>query len=276
MPNPTILLADDDVVFLENAREFLTAHDYHVVSTTDPAEAKRLLQELPIALAFLDIQFDATDDRDEIGIKVAHETIDLSSVPKVILTQYDKTSFAIRSLRPRNDGKTAAVNVIFKQQGLDQLLEVIDTNLNRARVFLSYVREDQPAVDAIYEALSSVGFVPWMDRRHIPVGANWKGEVSKAIKKSDFVVVCISRKSFGQAGFFQREIREALDLLAEMPDGHLYIVPVRLEECVITHPVIEDLQYVDLFDYPNDLKSHDGFHRLVSAIRSGMRQRMNT
>jgi CheY-like chemotaxis protein len=276
MPNPTILLADDDVIFLENVREFLSARDYDVISTTDPAEAKRMLQEIPIALAFLDIQFDPADDRDEIGIKVAEDTIDLSSVPKIILTKFDEnTPFAVRSLRPRHDGKAPAVNFVSKRDGFDRLLEVIENHLNRARIFLSYVREDQVAVNAIHDALSSVGFIPWIDRTGIPGGAEWKLEISKAIKAADFFVVCASKKSFEQSGYFQREIREALEILSEMPRGQIYMVPVRLEEFDITDPDLEKLQWVDLFGYPEPPANQDGFHRLVNAIKHGMRQRTN-
>lgn len=275
MPNPTILLADDDGIFLENAKEFLSAHDYNVVCTSDPAEAARMLQETPIALAFLDIQFDSTDDRDVIGLKVAHETIDVSSVPKIILTQFDKAQYAITSLRPRHDGKTAAVDVIYKREGLGRLLEVIESNLNRARIFLSYVHEDQQAAEAIFQALSSVGFVPWIDRKGIFGGTAWKEEISKEIKRSDFFVVCISKRSFGQKGFFQREIKEAFDVLDEMPPGQIFLVPVRLEDCAIVHPRISQLHWVDMFDFPSSAGNQDGFHKLVRAIKQGMRQRIN-
>jgi CheY-like chemotaxis protein len=275
MPNPTILLADDDEVFLEIVKEFLSAHNYNVICTTDPAEAKRMLQEIPIALAFLDIQFDEADDRDEIGLRVAHETIDLSSVPKIILTQHDNPTFAVSSLRLRSDGKAAAVDVIFKHQGLDRILEAIEAKLNRARIFLSYVREDELAVKAIHQALSSVGFVPWIDKKEIPGGTPWKEEISRAIKESDFFVVCISKRSFGQQGFFQREIKEALEILDEMPSGQIYLVPVRLEDFEITHLRIKDLQWVDIFELPPAAGSQGGFHDLVRAIKRGIRQRID-
>ena len=274
MPNPTILLADDDEVFLENAREFLLAHHYDVVCTTEPAEAKRLLQDTPVALAFLDIQFDPTDDRDEIGLKVALDTMDLSSVPKIILTKLDdRADYVRRSLRPRQDGKAAAVDFINKRDGLDKLLEVIENNLNRARIFLSYVRADRPAVDSIYQSLASAGFIPWIDKKGIPGGRTWKREISKAIRATDFFVVCLSRKSFVKPGYFHKEISLAFEVFDEMPPDLIYLVPVRLEECDITHDRLSEIQWVDLFTQEALQGNQDGFHDLVRAIKLGMSQR---
>ena len=275
MPNPTILLADDDTVYLETATEFLSAHDYDVVWTTDPVEAKQWLQDRPFALAFLDIRFDPTDDRDESGLKIVLDTMDVSSVPKVMLTQFDETQYAVKSLKPRADGKTPAVDFVSKKDGLDRLLEVTRRHLSRARIFLSYVHEDHSAVNAIYEALSCAGFIPWIYQKNLAGGVKWKRAISREIKNSDLFVVCLSKKSYARNGHFHKEINEAFDVLEEMRPGSIYIVPVRLEECVITDDRIKELHWVDLFNYPDSPESKEGFNQLVGSIKLAMTQRVN-
>jgi hypothetical protein len=223
----------------------------------------------------LDIRFDPTDDRDEIGLKIVLDTMDVSSVPKVILTQFDETQYAVRSLKPRADGKTPAVDFVSKKDGLDQLLEVTRRHLSRARIFLSYVREDQAAVNAIYDALSCAGFIPWIDLKNLPIGAKWKRTIRREVKKSDLFVVCLSKKSYARDGHFHVEINEAFDVLKEMVPGRIFIVPVRLEECEITDDRIKKLNWVNLFNYPESPESKEGFNRLVGSIKLAMTQRVN-
>jgi formylglycine-generating enzyme required for sulfatase activity len=72
------------------------------------------------------------------------------------------------------------------------------------------------------------------------------------------VVVCLS-KQFNQAGFRQKEVRIALDAAMEKPDGEIFIIPARLEECD-TLESLSKWHWVDLFD-------DDGLQRLMMALR---------
>lgn len=61
-------------------------------------------------------------------------------------------------------------------------------------------------------------------------GQDWQEEISRAVRKSESVVVCLSRSSVTKEGFVQKEIRFALDVADEKPPGTIFIIPVRLEE----------------------------------------------
>lgn len=50
------------------------------------------------------------------------------------------------------------------------------------------------------------------------------------VRAADVVVVCLS-KSFNQAGYRQKEVRIALDEAEMRPEGVIFVVPARLEEC---------------------------------------------
>src|SRR6185369_6865387 len=86
MARPRILLVDNDQDFLEIGQAFLQLNGYEVVCVTDLAEGRRLLEEDAFTVAFLDINFDISDDHDKRGLELAIQTISTSSVPKVFLT----------------------------------------------------------------------------------------------------------------------------------------------------------------------------------------------
>ena len=84
---------------------------------------------------------------------------------------------------------------------------------------------------------------------------NWKS--AKLFVKADVVVVCLS-KQFNQAGFRQKEVRLALDTAMEKPEGEIFIIPARLEECD-TLESLRHLHWVDLFE-------EGGYEKLTQAL----------
>ena len=134
-----------------------------------------------------------------------------------------------------------------------------------AQVFLSYAREDEETVENLYQKLSDAGFKPWMDKKDILPGENWKSSVQTAIRRSDFFLACLSANSVSKRGFLQKEIKDALDIWQEKLDSDIYLIPVRLEDCEVPDG-LRDFQWVNRFD-------ENGWTRLVQAIQVGMERR---
>jgi len=130
------------------------------------------------------------------------------------------------------------------------------------RVFLAYVKEDQRAVERLYEALDRADFSPWMDVRKLLPGQNWPGAIEAAIETSDFFIACFSHNSVNKWGGFQAEVRYALDCARRIPLDEIFIVPVRLDECRVPRSIQRELQYIDLF-----LDWDRGIERLVRTMR---------
>nr|NIO69804.1 TIR domain-containing protein [Anaerolineae bacterium] len=133
------------------------------------------------------------------------------------------------------------------------------------QIFLSYAREDEEKVGDLYQKLSAAGFKPWMDKKDILPGEQWKPCIQKAIRGSDFFLVCLSANSASKRGWVQREMKQALDLWQEKLDSDIYLIPVRLEDCEAPES-LRDFQWVNLFE-------EDGWTRLVKAIQVGMERR---
>jgi hypothetical protein len=127
------------------------------------------------------------------------------------------------------------------------------------RVFLCHSSGDKEAVRGLYKRLREEGFEPWLDEENLEVGREWEREIPKAVRDSDVVIVCLSRDSVNKKGYVQREIKFALDVADEQPEGTVFIIPLRLEECDVPDR-LNRWQWVDLH--------HErGYERLVKALR---------
>jgi hypothetical protein len=72
-----------------------------------------------------------------------------------------------------------------------------------------------------------------MDEEKLLPGQDWEAEIRKAVRGSHVVLVCISKSSLTKEGYVQKEIRHALDVADEKPDGTIFVIPVRLERCEV-------------------------------------------
>lgn len=133
-------------------------------------------------------------------------------------------------------------------------------NAKRAlRVFLCHASWDKPYVRDLYKRLVREGIDAWLDQEKLLPGQNWRVEIPKAVQEADVVVICLSNKSITKEGYIQKEIKFALDSAEEKPDGTIFLIPARIEDC----PVPEKLshwQWVDLFE-------ENGYSRLLTSLR---------
>jgi hypothetical protein len=146
-------------------------------------------------------------------------------------------------------------------QGLLRLLDPhqrVETAQPKPTVFLCYAGPDRAMVDDLYERLTKDGFSPWMDKWSLLPGQEWRLEIRRAIERSDYFIACISRR-FQEKTYANKEIKLALDVLDMMPEGAIFLVPVRLEKCPIQER-LASRQWVDLF-------VSDGYQRLLQALR---------
>jgi hypothetical protein len=125
------------------------------------------------------------------------------------------------------------------------------------KVFLSYAHADGRLVRAFHKRLIADGVDSWLDKEKIIPGQDWEREIRKAVREADVVVVCLS-KQFNQRGFRQKEVRIALEEAEMMPEGEIYIIPARLEECE-TPDSLRKWHWVDLFE-------EDGYTKLIRSL----------
>jgi hypothetical protein len=132
-------------------------------------------------------------------------------------------------------------------------------------VFVSYAREDETRAREVYKRLLNSGYKPWMDKEDLVPGEAWDPAIKRAVRNSDFLVLCLSAKSVAKRGYLQREFKLALDLSQEMLSTDIYLIPVRLDQCQPPDE-LSHLQWVDIF-------RPDGWNRLLAALETGAKQR---
>jgi|GEM_PF-838217 len=116
-----------------------------------------------------------------------------------------------------------------------------------SNIFISYAKEDVATARWLFNELKGAGLEPWLDEVSLGPGERWAVAIRKAIRDSRFFLALLSSRSTTKRGYVQREIRQALKVLDEFPDDQVYVIPIRLDQCVPTHEQLKRLQWLDLF-----------------------------
>lgn len=102
----------------------------------------------------------------------------------------------------------------------------------KLRVFLCHSSQDKPIVRELYQRLSAEGWIdPWLDEEKLLPGQDWDMEIEKAVEAADVVIACLSNNSVTKEGYVQKELRKVLDVADEKPEGTIFIIPLRLNDC---------------------------------------------
>jgi len=131
------------------------------------------------------------------------------------------------------------------------------------RVFLCHASEDKARVRELSRRLRADEYSPWLDEEQILPGQDWDLEIRKAVRSSHVVVVCLSARSIDKAGYVQKEIRFALDVADEQPEGRIFVIPLKLEPCDVPSR-LQRWHWVTL-DEPS------GYKRLLLALEERAR-----
>ena len=128
------------------------------------------------------------------------------------------------------------------------------TVTRKLNVFLCHASQDKPAVRKLYARLNSEVWIdPWLDEERVLPGMDWDLEIQKALRAADLIIVCLSSESVAKEGYVQREFKRALSYAEEKPEGTIYIIPLRLNECTAPSK-FQQWQWLDYFTEGSDAK----------------------
>jgi hypothetical protein len=115
-----------------------------------------------------------------------------------------------------------------------------------------------------------------MDAKDLLPGQEWKVEIEKAIRESAVFIACLSNNSVNKEGFVQAELKRALEIADLMPEGRIFIVPIRLDNCKV--PIsLSKLHWVDYFEDEEREKLLKAIrHRINPPNKNTMEQTPNT
>ena len=133
------------------------------------------------------------------------------------------------------------------------------TSDKKLLVFLSHASQDKVKVRNLFKRLHEDGFDPWLDEERLLPGQDWNLEIEKALRASDAILLCFSASSVAKEGYIQKEYKRAMKYLEEKPEGTIFIIPVRLDNCEVPY-FLKHLQWVDLF-------SNEDYELIMKALR---------
>lgn len=127
------------------------------------------------------------------------------------------------------------------------------------KVFLCHSSSDKSFVRNLYVRLRRDGVLPWLDEKNILAGQDWEMEIKLAVQNSHAIIVCLSSLSVVKEGYVQKEIKFALDVADEKPERTIYIIPLKLDGCVVPYR-LRQWQWIE---YSQD----DWYERLIQALQ---------
>lgn len=143
------------------------------------------------------------------------------------------------------------------------------TESRKLSVFLCHSSQDKPIVRELYQRLLAESWIdPWLDEENLLPGQDWGIEIEKAVEATDVVIVCLSTNSVTKEGFVQRELKFVLDIALEKPEGTIFIVPLRLNDCQPPRR-LRSWHYTDYFPVE---KRNFSFEKMKKSFRFRLAQ----
>jgi hypothetical protein len=136
--------------------------------------------------------------------------------------------------------------------------------------FVSYVHEDADAVDQLVSVLQAASIPVWKDTENLWPGEDWQQKIREAIEDGSLAfIACFSTRSVQKAKtYMNAELNLAIEQIRLMKPGHVWLLPVRFDDCELPHfdlggsRTLDSLQRIDLFGPRREAN----LARLVAAV----------
>ena len=150
---------------------------------------------------------------------------------------------------------------------MTELTAMNNTRTNdKAKIFISYSRDDVDFADQFVTALEAFGFDPLIDRHSIPGGEDWKSQLRHMIVEADSVVFILSPRS-ATSKLCEWEVEEADQL-------NKRLIPIVCAPLggVSVPPRLANLNYIFFYAEPKSSGSGfgSGLARLTAALNTDL------
>lgn len=108
-------------------------------------------------------------------------------------------------------------------------------------VFISYAREDLPAVQQLKAGLDAAGIATWFDIDRLEAGDDYDRKIRNNIGRCSYFIPVVSATTQRRLeGYFRREWSYAIDRARNMADGALFILPVSIDGTTAAEALVPD------------------------------------
>jgi len=128
--------------------------------------------------------------------------------------------------RRRGKGSAVAVPLASQPQRFLPLAREMPENA----VFISYAREDLPAVQKLKAGLDAAGITTWFDMERLESGDDYDRKIRQNIGRCSFFIPVVSATTQRRhEAYFRREWSYAVDRSRNIAEGGVFILPVCLD-----------------------------------------------
>lgn len=135
-----------------------------------------------------------------------------------------------------------------------------DDTQGSPKVFIAYASEDVNQARSLYQRLKTDGYEPWSEQEDVLPGQNTDVEVRKALDEAHVVLICVSARSADKRSSFHKQKNLALDLALQQPEGAVFVIPVKLDECELPFSLSKWRA--------ENIEDENGCERLVRSLRN--------
>jgi hypothetical protein len=137
-------------------------------------------------------------------------------------------------------------------------------------VFISYAREDLPAVQLIKAGLEAAGVTTWFDMDRLEVGDDYDRKIQRNIARCSYFIPVISAATQRRLeAYFRREWSYAIDRARNMADGALFILPVSIDATTAAAAIVPDkFKALHFTQLPGGEVPADFAQRLTAFMRA--------
>ncbi|MCP4105372.1 MAG: TIR domain-containing protein, partial [Desulfobacteraceae bacterium] len=199
--------------------------DLKVTMTIDPVEGDREVIEKALDEYGLVVTGKMTPE--EYCGNDPLQTMELKTQLSIAQVQIDSQKQIIAYQEKESGKKDSQIEK--KDIQVDRLLTLLESGLKsdsekkeqseiseKTRVFISCAEDDILTANKIYADLQKKGIIPWT-HKNINPGEKTKFAVKRAMEESDYFLALLSTSSMNERGAFQKELKQAFDILAEFP-----------------------------------------------------------
>ena len=118
----------------------------------------------------------------------------------------------------------------------------------KLHVFFCHSSQDKPTVRELCQQFTDdESWIDlWLDEKRLLPGEDWQTSIKEAVESTDLVIICLSNNSVSKEGFIQKELSYARDRAFEKPEGSIFLIPVRLDDCEVPKG-LRSIQWTDYF-----------------------------
>jgi len=267
LPKLRVLILDDDANYREYYAKWASAIGFSPIATGNLSDAQKIIANQEIDIAIIDLFLDRFSNKAK-GLLLFEDISELHEKngfgPFIIAVSGDTAASTLDMEMISDYQSLGIVTAFLSKETLDkgkmqnavmaaaEKIRVLNNSSNldghqSLRVFLYASSSDKDSVQGLRGRLNLENDIDlWYEEMLLP-GQNSGFEIENALRSSDVFLFCCSANSVMEEGYIQRVLKSALDIAREKPEGAIFIIPIKLEECQIP-PSLKHLQPVNLYE----------------------------